>query len=173
MLLRILVTLAFLACGATGAADPSDAERLATSLAKWTNVKEACGGNYTYKVLRTSFTGYRAETIVVVKANKVVERRFDTATPTKPGEPAPLKTEWVETGKDIGKHKGAAEPRTLDELYTIAKKIVEAEVPAKHVRSLGLDKQGLLQHCFVRDTRIQDDAPLTGVTSIYLTVGKK
>jgi hypothetical protein len=55
----------------------------------------------------------------------------------------------------------------------IAKKIVEQDVPTNHVRSLGIDKQGLLQHCFIRDTRIQDDAPLVGVPAIYLTLEKK
>jgi hypothetical protein len=79
----------------------------------------------------------------------------------------------METGKDIGSHTKAVEPRTLDELYMIAKKIVEQDVPTNHVRSLGIDKQGLLQHCFIRDTRIQDDAPLVGVPAIYLTLEKK
>jgi hypothetical protein len=172
MLLRVLVATIVLTSQVI-AADPTDAERLASSLAKWKEAKEGCGGNYSYKVIRSSFTGFRAETTIVVKDNKVVERRYETATPAQPGQPAALKTVWVETGKEIGTNKGAAEPRTLDELYTIAKKIVEADVPANHVRSLGLDKQGLLQYCFTRDTRIQDDAPLSGVAAIYLTLGKK
>jgi hypothetical protein len=172
MLLRTLAILAFLS-NYSSAADPTDAERLTTSLAKWTEAKAACGGNYSYKVIRSSFTGYRAETIVVVKANKVVERRFDTAKPTFPGAQVALKMEWIENGQNIGTHQEAAEPRTLDELYMIAKKVVEAELPTNHIRSLGLDEQGLLQHCFVRDTRIQDDAPLGGVTGIYLTLEKK
>jgi hypothetical protein len=172
MLLRPLAATLLLAAAAS-AAEPTDAERLAASAAKWKETKEACGGNYTYKTIRTSFTGYRAETIITVKNNVVVERRFDTATPVQPGQAAPLKTEWTETGKEIGTHKGAVEARTLDELYVVAKKLVDAEVPANHVRNLAFDKQGILQHCFTRDTRIQDDAPLTGITTIFLTLGKK
>lgn len=159
--------------GAVLAAEPTDAERLAASLAKWTEAKAACGGNYRYRVIQSSFTGFRSETLVVVQANRVVERRYETVMPPQPGTiPAP-KLEWVETGDEIGKHKGAAEPRTLDELYAVAKKLVESEVPAEHVRSLGLDKQGLLQHCFLRDRRIQDDAPLKGVAGLVLTLGAK
>lgn len=155
------------------ASDTLDAERLSKSLAIWTKAKEDCGGNYSYKVIISSFTGHRAETTIVVKKNKVVERKLETGTPNFLGKPAPLKLEWTETGKDIGTHTKTVEPRTLDELYMIAKKIVEEEVPANHVRSLGIDKQGLLQHCFIRDTRIQDDAPLAGVPAIYLTLEKK
>ena len=172
MVLRLFAATVLLAT-VVSAAEPTDAERLATSAAKWKDAKEACGGNYTYKVIRSSFTGYRAETIVTVKNNVVVERRFDTATPAKPGQPAPLKTEWTETGKEIGTHKGTVEARTLDELYVAAKKLMDAEVPANHVRSLAFDKQGILQYCFLRDTRIQDDAPITGIAPIYLTLGKK
>ncbi|MFM8892862.1 MAG: hypothetical protein ACKOTB_14815 [Planctomycetia bacterium] len=169
---RTLVIVAALASGAS-AVQASDVERLAASLARWKDARESCGGDYSYKVIRSSFTGARAETTVVVKANKVVERRFDTASPPLPGAPAPLKMEWSETGDDIGAHQGAAEPRTLDELYAIAKQIVEGKIPEHHVSSLGLDDRGLLQHCFVRDTRIQDDAPLAGVAPISLTLGGK
>ena len=155
------------------ASDALDAERLSKSLASWTKAKVDCGGNYSYKVIISSFTGHRAETTIVVKENKVVERKLETGIPNFLGKPAPLKLEWMETGKDIGSHTKTVEPRTLDELYMIAKKIVEQDVPTNHVRSLGIDKQGLLQHCFIRDTRIQDDAPLTGVPAIYLTLEKK
>lgn len=166
------ILLAFAAVVAS-AADRNDAERLAASHAKWQEAKEACGGNYRYKAIRSSVTGDRAETVVVVKDNKVVERRFDTATPAQPGKPARLNTELVETGKDIGLHQGAADPRTRDKLYAVAKKIVEMEIPANHVRRLAFDKLGLLQCCFLRDARIQDDGLLTGVTTIYLTLAKK
>jgi len=150
-----------------------DKKRISESLVTWNRVREACGGNYSYKVIKSSFTGFRTETTVVVKANKVVERRYETAMPGIPGMPFQLKIEWVENNVEIGSHKGVAEPKTLDELYELAKKIVETEVPAEHIRSLGLDKQGLLNHCFIRDTRIQDDAPVSGVPFIQLSLSKK
>lgn len=106
------------------ASDALDAERLSKSLASWTKAKEDCGGNYSYKVIISSFTGHRAETTIVVKENKVVERKLETGTPNFLGKPAPLKLEWMETGKDIGSHTKAVEPRTLDELYMLAKKLL-------------------------------------------------
>jgi hypothetical protein len=172
MVIRTCVTFAFLVC-CVFAANPTDSERLATSFTTWKMVKESCGGNYSYKVIRSSFTGYRDETVIVVKANKVAERRFDVADDPRPGMPIVLKNKWIETGEGIGKHEGAVEPKTLDEMYTIAKKIVEAEIPSEHVLSLALDKQGLLQHCFTRDTRIADGGPIIGFATIYLTLGKK
>lgn len=171
MLLCSILPTALLVCG--GHTAETDSERLAASAAKWSKIKEECGGNYSYKAIRSSFTGYREETIVTVKDNKVVERQLLTATPAQPGQPPVVRSEWVETGKDIGSHKAGTEPRTLDELYAVAKKVLEANVPANHSRRLGLDKQGLLQYCFIVDTRIQDDAPMTGMKPIYLTIGKK
>ena len=159
--------------GASSANASLDKKRLSESLVNWNRVREVCGGNYSYKVIKSSFTGFRTETTVVVKANKVVERRFETGMPGIPGMAFQLKIEWVENHAEIGSHKGVAEPKTLDELYELAKKIVETEVPAEHIRSLGLDKQGLLNHCFIRDTRIQDDAPVSGVPFLQLSLGKK
>lgn len=153
--------------------NPLDAERLSKSLATWAKTRELCGGNYSYKVIKSSFTGHRTETTIVVRDNKVVERKFESSQPNFLGKPEPPKLEWMETGKEIGSHKNAPEARTMDELYMVAKKLVEAEVPENHVRSLGIDNQGLLQHCFIRDSRIQDDAPMSGVPGIQLTLGMK
>ena len=52
------------------ASNSLDAERLSKSLASWTKAKVDCGGNYSYKVIISSFTGYRAETTNVVKKTK-------------------------------------------------------------------------------------------------------
>jgi len=170
--LAVAVAALFLTSGGN-AAEPTDAERLAASAAKWKKAKEAAGGNYHYKAIRSSFTGFRSETVVVVKAGVVTERRHVATDGGKPGEPGPLKEVWVETGKDIGTHKDGVAARTLEELYAEAKKVLDAPLPANHVRSLGFDKQGILAYCYTRDTRIADDAPLGGVAPIYLEMGKK
>lgn len=171
-LLRPLASLVLLA-GVASAADATDAEQLAASAAKWQKAKEECGGNYSYKVTDVRFTGYRAETVVVVKDNQVVERRFKVLDPGRTPNP-PTAVEWSETGKELGTHKeNGVELRTLDALYEIAKKISTEAVPEHHVRSLGFDDKGLLRYCFLRDKRIMDDAPLTGVKSIQLTLGSK
>ncbi|NBO92294.1 MAG: hypothetical protein EBV06_08275 [Planctomycetia bacterium] len=160
------------------AASPSDAEKLKESQTKWLKAREACEGNYTYQVRWSSAFGFGHMTTITVKDNKVVERRYEEfgrPMAIKPGEnpPAP-KPKWIETGKDIGSHQteGAA-PLTMDELYAEATKIVEKDVPDNHVRSLGIDKAGLLVYCFVRDKRIADDAPLKGVRPIQLQLTPK
>ena len=54
----------------------SQQARLDKSLQAWQLAKKKCSGNYSYKVRWQSFVGFGHETIVVVKGNKVVERRY-------------------------------------------------------------------------------------------------
>lgn len=175
MIKNILLSLASLiiVIGFSYAADPTDAERLSASAAKWQKEKEACDGNYSYKVTDVRFTGYRAETVVVVKDNKVVERRF-TVLDSGTGPASPSSEAWVETGKDLGKHKeNRIEPQTLDSLYEVAKKIIETKPPAHQVLTLQFDERGLLRCYYLRDTRIADDAPMIGVRHIQLSLVTK
>ena len=159
-------------------ADVTDADRLKESSAKWQKARDESGGDYSYLVTKSFFTGARQTTTITVRGNKVVERKFELLgppQPLKPGEdpPAP-KPKWVETGKDVGSHKdeGAA-PRSVDELYADALKLLEMKLPEHHKRYLGFDKQGLLSHCFIVDTRIADDAPITGIAPIQIHVKPK
>jgi len=179
---HLLTMFLVVCCGFANAADgEADKDRLAASLKKWKTVKEECGGNYTLKFARSTFTGSSFTTTVTIKDNVVVERSYDEfirqpglppvpEDPTKPRRPA-----WTEKGKEIGSHKDAsiAPARTLDELYAEAEKIVSMEPPANHVRNLGIDKQGLLVFCFLRDRRIADDAPLNGVRPFTIEIAKK
>lgn len=172
-----------MAAGSLPAAKPGDkdAELLRASAEKWKLAREECGGNYTYSVVRSSFTGARQTTTVVVQNNKVVERRYQEFAGgppmlAKPGEkPIEAKPKWIETGKEIGSNKEprAAAARTLDELYQEASKLVEAKVPENHQRTLGFDKQGILAYCFTQDKRIADDAPIQGVAPLRLELHKK
>jgi hypothetical protein len=151
-----------------------DAERLERSLAAWAEAKATCGGNYSYVVRFTSAFGFGHATTITVRDGTVVERRFEQwgrpGAGPPPGAPQPA---WVETGKDIGSHAdaGAAQARTVDELYALAKTVVETKVGPHEVRSLGIDARGLLQQCSVRDTRIADDAPRNGVPPFKLQLG--
>ena len=63
----------------------------------------------------------------------------------------------------MGSHKKGAPPKTLDELYTEAGKVLEAKLEPHHRLYVRLDERGLLKMCFYVDTRIADDAPRTGV----------
>ena len=55
----------------------SSKEKLTISLKVWLKSKADAGGNYTYQVSRSSFTGARWVTTIVVRDNKIVERRFE------------------------------------------------------------------------------------------------
>ncbi len=169
--LSSLVLLTLTATTGFGA-DPTDAERLKESLTKWEKARDACGGDYSYQVCWSSFVGFGNVTTVTVKDNKVVERKFVAF---QRGQNAnELEPKWVETGKEIGSHKAEGAPaRTVDELYAEAKKLVDKETPDNHKRYLGIDKEGLLSYCFLRDTRIADDAPMTGIQPFQLQLKSK
>lgn len=146
----------------------SDQETLQDSLKTWQTLREQCKGNYSYKVRWSSFAGFGHETEVVVSDNKVAERRYKTFDNkprlAKPGEPAKAdEFKWVEKGKDVGKHKDAADAKTLDELYVQAAAVIKRALLGHERRYVRIDKQGLLLSCFTVDTRIADDAPTKGV----------
>jgi hypothetical protein len=150
-----------------------DTDRLERSRAAWLKAKAACGGDYSYVVRFQSAFGFGHATTITVRDGKVIQRMFEQWSRPEPREPgAAPQPLWVETGKEIGSHAeaGVAQPLTLDELYDVAKTVVETQPAAGHVRSLGIDERGLLQHCSIRDTRIADDAPQRGVPPFELTL---
>jgi len=156
--------------------DPArDLARLAASRATWEKARDAADGSYTYEVPQV-FMMSRQTTRIVVKQGKVVERSFEQfvqapglAAPGG-GPPGPT-TVWTERGGEIGTHgDGAAPPRTVDELYDLAAKMLATPKPAFHERSLGMDDRGLLHHCYDRDTRIADDVPLVGIQPIRILI---
>lgn len=161
-----------------GEAASGDLARLKESLAKWEQARQKCGGDYSYTVRFASAFGFGNVTTISVKGNKVVERKYEEfgrPEPVPVGEkPHVPKPKWIETGKALGSHKpeGAA-PRTVDELYAEAKKVLEAKLPSSHRRLLGLNEQGLLSYCFTQDTRIADDAPAEGVRPFQLQLTVK
>ncbi|PAW80726.1 MAG: hypothetical protein B9S33_18000 [Pedosphaera sp. Tous-C6FEB] len=172
------ITVALLAVAVSATAQVADsavthAAQLKTSLAKWEKVRDESGGDYSYQVRWSSAFGFGHTTTVTVRGNKVVERKYEVFGLPKPVElgenpPAP-KPQWVESGKELGTHKNeGAAARTVDELYAAATKLLETKVPEGHQRYFGFDKQGLLNHCLVVDTRIAGDAPSTGIGPIQI-----
>ena len=153
----------------------TDLERLAASRVTWEKARDAAGGTYSYEVPQV-FMMSRQTTRIVVKQGQVVERSFEqfVGPPGPPppggGPPAPT-TVWTETGAEIGTHgDGAAPPRTVDELYDEAAKLLAAPAAEFKERSLGINDRGFLDHCFERDTRIADDVPLEGVKPFKITI---
>lgn len=155
------------------AEEPNDEARLDASLKKWRELKDKHSGDYAYKVRWSSFSGFGHETEVVIRCNKVVERRYREfnlralpVAPPRPDKSAPEKPRekgWIEKGKDIGSHRQGAAAKTLDELYAEAVKVLKREPTRFEKRHVRFDKQGLLLACFTVDSRIADDAPTKGV----------
>jgi len=164
------------------AAEPADdAAKVKASLEKWQQVKKECKGSYSYTVRWSSFAGFGHSTEIVVRDNKVAERKFKSfnrrlQAPNPPGKPAPKAdgNSWTEKGKELGTHKKGAALKTLDELYVEAAKVAKLELPQHLRRYVRVDKQGLLLSCFTVDTRIADDAPTNGVqvSSIKIATAK-
>lgn len=163
-------------CHSVSAADdPSPAQQLAASKAAWAKAMVECKGSYEYSVRFSSFSGAGHETVIVVREGKISERRFRAYSgrpvPQVPGEkPKEDGTAWTEKGDELGKHKEGAPLKTVDELYVEAAKILEQKRQEFERLYLRFDKGGLLQYCFVVDTRIADDAPQRGVNIASITL---
>jgi len=159
--------------------EPPNLAAFNKSLATWKQLKAKCGGNYSYKVRWSSFVGFGNETEIVCSNNKVIARKYrewqggpGMAIPRPIGQAKPKEVRWSEKLGEIGKHKKGAKPKTLDELYADAKKVLETKLPAHQRLFVRYDKQGLLNSCFTVDTRIADDAPRNGVMISNITLGK-
>ncbi|MEI7786676.1 MAG: hypothetical protein WCK08_19985 [Betaproteobacteria bacterium] len=143
--------------------DTQVVQRLKTSLATWQALRDSVSA-YHYQVVFESYTGFRSVTTVQVRGHQVVERRLQT----QAGRASGLTLQWVETGAELGRHPGAAAPMTLDQLYDLAMALLEAPLKPHEQFSLGIDSKGLLQHCYIADRRIADDAPKAGVPRLEL-----
>ena len=174
MIKRILIVLSA-TFAMTGAQAADDQAKLQASQQKWLKLKQKCGGNYSYKIRWSSFTGFGHETQILVQNNKVVERRYrafsNQPVLVQPGQKQPQGETWSEKGKDLGEHKKGAPLKTLDELYVQAGQVVKRKLPQHERRYVRFDKQGLLRSCFTVDTRIADDAPTKGVTISSIALG--
>lgn len=153
-------------------------EKLTTSQKTWETVRKTCRGNYSYQVTRDFYSGTSQTTTVVVRDNKVIERRFEKGSASKPlppgAKPAKTVVEWIETAADLGKHEGpAAKPKTMDELYADASKVLSEPIAKYEQLTVSFDKEGLLKDCFTIDTRIADDTPRKGVAIVNLKLGKE
>ena len=165
---------------APASAAEGDPAKVAKSLQAWQQAKEKCGGNYSYSVRWQSFVGFGHETTVVIKDNKVAERRYREfkapsrrPVPKNPNvKPKPAGPLWIEKGKELGSHKKGTAAKTLDQLYMEAAEVAKRKLPSNLRRYFRVDKQGLLLSCFTVDTRIADDAPSKGVNITSIKLGK-
>jgi hypothetical protein len=179
----IVVFCVFEATALSEEPDDSPAAQLEKSLKTWLKLKKECGGNYSYSIRFSSWVGFGHETTIVIRDNKVAERRYRSwsgqpqiVAPVEPGKaPQAAKPDgesWTEKGKDLGSHKKGASAKTLDDLYAIAAEVATRELSDFEKRYIRFDEQGILQSCFTIDTRIADDAPRNGVAIHSLKLGK-
>ncbi|MCE5328492.1 MAG: hypothetical protein LLG01_18985 [Planctomycetaceae bacterium] len=155
--------------------DLTPVQRLDQSKAAWAKLKADSGGNYEYEVHFQSWVGFGHKTTIVVKDNKVVERRFvkthanrakvmhigPDGVPREDPDPPP--EGWTETGDQIGKHgDGAAEPKTIDTLYDEASQVLQRKLGPDEKLYVDYYPNGVLRFCFWIDTHIADDTPRHG-----------
>lgn len=147
---------------AKGAAPAELKQKLEASRARWNEAKKASGGNYEYVARFHSYSGFGWECTVVVRNNEVVERIYTTFNRTT-FQSVPPET-WIEHGLELGRHGEGIPPRTMDEIYDEADRILGQ--PAGGVKPKWIyseNSAGLLLECGWMDAMIADDIPLNGI----------
>ena len=146
-------------------------DQLDQSYKRWLKLKEECKGNYSYDVNWSSWSGFGNRTIIVVRGNQIIERRFESfGAPQPDGRPID-KNQWTEKGDFIGLNPRGHPPRTIDDLYKEAKSLTGRPIPKFHRGVIRVNKQGVLLSCYIQDTLIADDAPIKGVNITSITLG--
>ncbi len=153
----------------------NDIAKVKVALETWAKSKTACAGNYEYTVAFSSAFGFGHTTVIVVRDNKVVERRYEEFDRNRPPLPGAPPNGYTEKGEAVGKDKKGAPAKTLDELYQVVPAIAAKALLPHQRRYLLTDANGLLTSCFIKDTRIADDGPKEGLSlgAIKLNVVKK
>lgn len=145
------------------------------SFSLWQKLKDKHQGNYSYTKKWSSWSGFGHTTTIIVSKNRVTERKFESiGAPHPDGRPVD-KNRWAERGDFIGSASDTqAHPaKTLDLLYAEAKELLAKPIPPFHKGVLRLNEQGLLLCCYTQDTRIADDAPVSGVHITSITLGNQ
>ena len=87
----------------------------------WTVFKDSSHNSYQYKVTNGSWTGYSAETIITVRAGKVMERSFVAKQNANNGTGAfTVLDQWTEAENQLSTHEMGVAPVTLDKIYETA-----------------------------------------------------
>ena len=145
------------------------------SFSLWQKLKDKHQGNYSYTKKWSSWSGFGHTTTIIVSKNRVTERKFGSiGAPHPDGRPVD-KNRWAERGDFIGSASDTqAHPaKTLDLLYAEAKELLAKPIPPFHKGVLRLNEEGLLLCCYTQDTRIADDAPVSGVHITSITLGNQ
>lgn len=164
-ILTIILTFALSLISAQAQEEKAGADhkiQLVSSLKAWKKASAKSKGNYSYQVTTSSMMGYRTVTTITVENNKVVNRTFEEFYPADMPKPENLKN-YKEDVKTLGTHEHGATAHTMEELYDQAIQIAKKDLAPHEQLYFKLDKNGILQCCFIINTRIMDDAPSNGV----------
>lgn len=89
----------------------------------WLDFKEHHADSYRYTVVDNSWVGFSWETTITVVDGQVTQRHFKYTSPDDLNDIPEEEIEWIENGSKVGSHKNqAAEPLTMDQVYTKAEK---------------------------------------------------
>lgn len=146
----------FAGCQKSNLVHTSDFEK---SHKEWLNFKKESGNSYQYTVLRSSWVGMSWQTVITVKAGKVVKRDFTWVLPDDWVKDVPAdEKEWTENESEINSHEdsGAADAVTLDEIYAKAKNYWLKK--RDHVKTyFEANNNGLISSCgFAEDGCVDD-----------------
>lgn len=100
---------------------------------------------------------------------EVVERRYESSTPTAEGEP--IRAAWQETvPEELGRHAEGAPVQTIDELYAACATNVLTQNPARNAITLEFRSDGILHRCLYVPKTCADDCEM-GVRIDSITFG--
>ena len=118
-------------------------------------VKSKKADHYKYTSKFQSWTGFQNETIIEVKANKVISRSY-RAWENK-GTNIVKGKSWVETGGKVGTNQEGAAAKTLVDLYQQCESEVLTKSRSEYVIDFKTHKNDLLHICQYRNKNCADD----------------
>ncbi len=125
----------------------------------WLDFKKSSGNTYNYTVTGASWVGIAWETKITVSKGVISQREFKyTFTQGLPENMQKEDLEWIEYQNEINSHgsTAAADPLTLDEIYTKAQK--EWLVKRKDVQTyFETNNGGLISSCGYVPNGCMDD----------------
>ncbi len=121
-------------------------KELAESLETWNTLKAENGDYYRYDTSFASFFGFGSTTTLTVQDEQVIVRAYRSYATNEDGEPEAAES-WTEEGAAVGSHEAGAEPRTVDELYSVCRSEVLPQNPLENELYLEFRDDGVLKTC--------------------------
>lgn len=125
------------------------------SLDIWNKAKAENGGNYEYAITQSSLFGWFAKTVITVKDNKVVGRKYyDNEADKVKGT---LALVYEESGSDVNKNEKGVKATTLDQVYADCAEYSLTKSEETHNITFKTDDAGMLSVCGFCEKGVMDD----------------